>query len=59
MLGPAAVEEMLRYDSPVQLTTRLAKSDMEIHGTKINQEEWLYLVIRAANRDPAQFRESL
>jgi cytochrome P450 len=55
MLVPATVEEMLRYDSPVQLTTRLAKIDMEIHGTRINQGEWLYLVIGAANRDPAQF----
>jgi len=54
---PAAVEEMLRYDGPVQLTTRRAKIDMEIHGTKINQGEWLYLVIGAANRDPAQFPE--
>ena len=56
-LVPATVEEMLRYDSPVQLTTRLAKVDMEIHGTKISQGEWLYLVMGAANRDPAQFPE--
>jgi len=55
MLVPATVEEMLRYDGPVQLTTRLAKIDMEIHGTTIKQGEWLYLVIGAANRDPAQF----
>lgn len=56
-LVPSAVEEMLRYDSPVQLTTRLAKVDLEVHGTKIRQGEWVYLVLGAANRDPAQFPE--
>jgi cytochrome P450 len=52
---PAAVEEMLRFDSPVQLTTRMAKTDLEIQGTRIQKGEWLYLVVGAANRDPAQF----
>jgi cytochrome P450 len=52
---PSAVEEMLRYDSPIQFTTRLAKADVEIHDTKIREGEWLYLVIGAANRDPEQF----
>jgi cytochrome P450 len=52
---PAAVEEMLRFDSPVQLTTRMAKTDLEIQGTKIPKGDWLYLVIGAANHDPAQF----
>jgi cytochrome P450 len=52
-----AVEEMLRYDGPVQLTTRLAKADQEVDGTKISQGEWVYLVLGAANRDPAHFPE--
>jgi cytochrome P450 len=56
-LVPLAVEEMLRYDSPVQLTTRLAKANLEMHGTTIRQGEWVYLALGAANRDPAQFRE--
>jgi cytochrome P450 len=55
---PAAVEEMLRFDSPVQLTTRMAKTDLEIQGTKIRKGDWLYLVVGAANRDPAQFPDS-
>jgi cytochrome P450 len=54
---PAAVEEMLRFDSPVQLTTRMAKTDLEIQGTRIPKGDWLYLVVGAANRDPAQFPE--
>lgn len=54
-LVPAAIEEMLRFDGPVQLTTRMAKTDLEIQGTKIPKGDWLYLVLGAANRDPAQF----
>jgi cytochrome P450 len=54
-LVSSAVEEMLRYDGPIQFTTRLAKADLEIHDTKIREGEWLYLVIGAANRDPSQF----
>jgi cytochrome P450 len=50
-----AVEEMLRYDSPVQLTTRLVKEDLEMHGTRIARGQWVYLALAAANRDPAQF----
>ena len=56
-LIPTTIEEMVRYDSPVQFTTRLARVDLEIHGTKIRKGEWLYLVLGAANRDPAQFPE--
>jgi cytochrome P450 len=56
-LVPSAVEEMLRYDSPVQLTTRLAKVDLEMHGTRVAQGQWVYLLLGAANRDPAQFAE--
>jgi hypothetical protein len=56
-LIPSAVEEMLRFDSPVQLTSRLAKSDQVVLGEKISAGEWLFLFTGAANRDPAQFNE--
>jgi cytochrome P450 len=56
-LLPATVEEMLRYDSPVQMTTRLARADLEVRGTTVPAGQWLYLVLGAANRDPAQFPE--
>ncbi len=54
-LVPSAVEEMLRFDSPVQLTNRLAKEDLTIAGTNIKQGQVVYLILGAANRDPAQF----
>jgi cytochrome P450 len=56
-LVPLAVEEMLRFDGPVQLTNRMAKVDLEIQGTKISAGDWIYLVLGAANRDPSQFPE--
>ena len=54
-LIPAAVEEMLRYDSPVQLTTRIATEDTEIGGTLIPAGQPVLLSIGGANRDPAVF----
>jgi cytochrome P450 len=50
-----AVEEMLRFDSPVQLTNRLAKTDVDIGGVTIKRGQVMYLILGAANRDPAQF----
>lgn len=53
----SAVEESLRFDSPVQLTTRRARAETTINGTRIASGQWVYLVLAAANRDPAQFPE--
>ncbi len=52
-----AVEEMLRYDSPVQGTSRIAKVDLELDGRPIKAGQHISLMIGAANRDPAQFSE--
>jgi cytochrome P450 len=46
---------MLRYDSPVQLTTRAANTDLDLSRTRIKQGDFVYLFIGAANRDLAQF----
>jgi len=48
-----AVEEVLRYDSPVVNSGRIAHEDMEIGGVKIARGESLGVSLGAANRDPA------
>jgi cytochrome P450 len=50
-----AIEEMLRYDSPVQLVTRLAREDMALGGKTIRQGQLVHLMLGAANRDPQHF----
>jgi cytochrome P450 len=54
-LLPAAVEELLRYDSPVQVTSRIATEDVAISGTQIRQGTPVMVAIGGANRDPAVF----
>jgi len=51
----SAVEELLRYDSPVQTTDRVASVDCEIAGTRIRRGTVVGLLLGAANRDPARF----
>ncbi|MEV4254236.1 cytochrome P450 [Spirillospora sp. NPDC049652] len=52
-----AVEELLRYDPPVQFTVRAALEDVELAGTAIGRGEMVLLLTGAANRDPAVFPE--
>lgn len=54
-LARNATEELLRYDSPVQMTTRLAMEDMELAGTSIRRGTEVFLVLGSANRDPLAF----
>ena len=56
-LLPAAVEELLRYDGPVQRTGRMAAVDAEIKGVPIPTGTLVLGLTGAANRDPAQFAE--
>jgi cytochrome P450 len=56
-LVPAAVEELLRYDSPVQMTSRTATEDMEVDGAMIRKGVPVIVVIGGANRDPDVFDE--
>ena len=56
-LAPAYVEEVLRIDSPVQLTERFAGRDAEIGGVEIPQGAELIVLLGAANRDPERFAE--
>lgn len=52
-----AVEELLRFDSPVQFTSRVPREDVEIGGHRIDAGQPVLTVLGAANRDPAQFPE--
>ncbi len=52
-----AVEELLRYDSPVQLTGRSPTTDIEISGTTIPSGEQIILLLGAGNRDPVLFED--
>jgi cytochrome P450 len=56
-LWPAAVEEILRFRSPTQMTVRTARSDVEIAGERIAAGEMLILLLGGANRDPSVFAE--
>jgi len=54
-LWPNAVEEILRLESPVQLTARAALDDVELAGRPIRRGELVVVYLAAANRDPAVF----
>jgi len=54
-----AVEEILRYDPPIQvaLTLPIARRDMNIGGTAIPAGALMFVILAAANRDPARFAD--
>jgi cytochrome P450 len=54
-LCAGAVEELLRYDSPVQVISRVARSDLVLDGTTVHEGQRAFVVLGAANRDPALF----
>jgi cytochrome P450 len=54
-LIPAAVEEVLRYDSPVQVTARTATEDVDLDGTAMPKGTPVIVAIGGANRDPSVF----
>ena len=53
----AAVTELLRYDSPVQATGRVAAQELPIGARRVGVGEGLILCLGAANRDPEQFAD--
>ncbi|HEX2851471.1 MAG TPA: cytochrome P450 [Acidimicrobiales bacterium] len=56
-LLPAAIEEALRFDSPVQSIWRMTTTDVEIEGVEIPERSLVTLLYGAANRDPAAFAD--
>jgi len=51
----SAVEELLRFDSPVQYTARIAPADLQLGGKSIRKGARVVAVLAAANRDPNRF----
>lgn len=56
-LAANAVEEVLRYDSPVQSTGRLAVADTELAGAPFPRRHMVAVMLGGANRDPAVFTD--
>jgi pimeloyl-[acyl-carrier protein] synthase len=56
-LVAAAVDELLRFDSPVQLSQRIVTQDMDLAGRRVRTGDEIVLMLGAANRDPAVFGE--
>ena len=54
---PGATEELLRYDSPVQMTGRRTRTERVIGGTKIEAGQHVVVLIGSANRDPERFAD--
>jgi pimeloyl-[acyl-carrier protein] synthase len=52
---PAAVEELLRYESPSQHTARLAPEDLVLGGKQVRKRDAVIAVMAAGNRDPERF----
>jgi cytochrome P450 len=56
-LLPSAIEEVLRYRSPLQWMLRVTKHDIELHGQAIPAGKSILPVMGSANRDPKYFRD--
>jgi cytochrome P450 len=57
-LLPSAVEELLRYDGPVQWTGRVVGETFDWNGRKFEKGERVTIGLAAANRDPAKFPDA-
>jgi len=54
-LVTSAIEEILRFESPVSRQPRLMKQDMDLDGHTLRVGQMVFQMLNAANRDPAQF----
>ena len=57
-LARNAAEELLRYDAPVQLTTRVALEPVEIGGKGVDEGAWVTFMLGSANRDETVFERA-
>jgi cytochrome P450 len=56
-LLPTAIEELMRFDSPLQLFERTATEDVEVGGVTVREGQKIAALLGAANHDPAVFAE--
>ncbi|MFG2071432.1 cytochrome P450 [Nonomuraea maritima] len=56
-LLPTAVEELMRWDTPLQMFERWVLEDIEVHGVRIPRGSEVALLFGSANRDPAVFAD--
>ena len=56
-LIPGAIEELLRFDSSVQMTGRATLAEVEVGGVTLPASESLIMLLGAANRDPAHYTD--
>lgn len=56
-LAQNAIEELLRYDSPVQLTMRIAFDDLPVGKHTLKKGDVVFTLLGAANRDPLQYAD--
>ncbi|MGQ4514295.1 cytochrome P450 [Streptomyces sp. DW26H14] len=52
---PATVEEILRYDPPIHMISRIAPADLELGGSLIREGEMVQLMVGAAQHDESQY----
>jgi cytochrome P450 len=57
-LIPAAVEEMLRWETPVTQTPRVARADAEVAGCPVKAGSFVSVMLGGANVDPAEFEDA-
>lgn len=55
---PNAVEEILRYDPPVHVTTRVAGEDAVLGGVEIARDELVHVLVASANHDPTRMPDA-
>lgn len=55
-LAPAAIEETLRWDPPVQATVRLPHEPVEVAGRHLSRDSFVLVMLAAAGRDPKRHR---
>jgi cytochrome P450 len=53
----SAVEEMLRFDGPAQITSRIVAEPLELRGKQMQPGQVVLCFLAAANRDPEQFSD--